>query len=165
MKINCVVARMASCASLLAVCCALPVTCARADDAAAPQDLDKARAYIVQSEKDWVASVVSGRTDPLERIIAADVVDVDTQGHMIDKATMLAQIREAPKYFTSNVLDDVKVRFFGSTTAVAQGSETWQGQNGLPPKGQFVFTDTWILRDGKWQVAATEALMPMEPPK
>jgi hypothetical protein len=48
---------------------------------------------------------------------------------------------------------------------VAQGSETWEGQNGLPPEGQFVFSDTWVLRNGTWQVAATEALIPMTPPK
>ncbi len=126
--------------------------------------IEKARAYIADSERQWVASVVSGDTSTLQRIMAEDVVDVDSQGRFLDKKTMLAEISEAPKYFTSNTLDDVKIRFFGNV-AVAQGSETWEGKNGLPPKGQFVFTDTWALRDGKWQVVATEALIPPTPAK
>ena len=138
-------------AALLAAAGAVPTPALAANATMSPADMEKARAYIEDSEKQWVASVVSGDVSALQRIIADDVVDVDSQGRYLDKTTMLAEIHEAPKYFSSNVLDGVKVRFFGDV-AVAQGSETWEGKNGLPPKGQFFFTDTWVLRDGKWQV-------------
>lgn len=150
--------RRAVCASMLAVAGATTWDHAQAADATlSPADMDTARQFIEESEKQWVASVVSGDPATLERIIADDVIDVDSEGNLADKATMLAQIKGAPKYFTSNTLDFVKVRFFGHT-AVAQGSETWSGQNGLPAKGRFVFTDTWVLRDGKWQVVSTAAI-------
>ncbi len=42
-------------------------------------------------------------------------------------------------------------------TAVAQGSESWVRQTG--ERGRFVWTDTWILREGRWQIVAAEDLI------
>jgi hypothetical protein len=51
------------------------------------------------------------------------------------------------------------VRFYGNT-AVAQGSETWEKRNG--ERGRFVWTDTWIRRNGTWQILAAEDLIAPE---
>jgi len=56
----------------------------------------------------------------------------------------------------------VKVHFFGDT-AVAQGNESWVRRTGTPLLGRFVWTDTWILRNGKWQIVASEDLITPEP--
>ena len=42
-------------------------------------------------------------------------------------------------------------------TAVAQGSESWVRQTG--ERGRFVWTDTWILREGRWQIVAAGDLI------
>jgi hypothetical protein len=52
---------------------------------------------------------------------------------------MITDTRNAPKYFVSNRLNDVKVRFYGNA-AIAQGSETWEKRSG--DRGRFVWTDT-----------------------
>jgi len=36
---------------------------------------------------------------------------------------------------------------------------------GAPPRGRFVWTDTWIRRNGKWQIVAAEDLIAPEPGK
>jgi len=36
---------------------------------------------------------------------------------------------------------------------------------GAPPRGRFVWTDTWIRRNGKWQIVAAEELIAPEPGK
>lgn len=74
---------------------------------------------------------------------------------------MIADTRNAPKYFVSNHLNQVKVRFYRDT-AVAQGSETWERRGG--ERGRFVWTDTWIRRNGKWQIVAAEDLIAPEKP-
>ncbi len=71
---------------------------------------------------------------------------------------MLADTRNAPKYFRSNQLNEVRVRFFGNT-AVAQGYETWERRSGQPRRGRFVWTDTWVKRNGQWQIVAAEDLI------
>lgn len=55
----------------------------------------------------------------LESIIAEDLVGVDPRGNLYDKKTIIANTREAPRYFASNELGKVTVRSF-STTVVAR---------------------------------------------
>ena len=126
-------------------------------------DEKEAERYIVESERQWAESVATGDTTVLERILADDFVGVDPKGPFYDKAKMIADTREAPKYFVSNHANDVKVRFYGDT-AVAQGSETWERRSG--ERGRFVWTDTWVRRNGKWQmVAAEDVIAPEHPAK
>ena len=72
---------------------------------------------------------------------------------------MIGDTPNAPKHFVSNRLNDVKVRFYGKT-AVAQGSETWEKHSG--ERGRFVWTDTWLQRNGHWQIVAAEDLIAPE---
>lgn len=111
--------------------------------------------YIQAGARQWAESVATGRTEDLERIIADDFVGTDPQGRRYDKAKMLENTREAPKYFASNQIGPVMVTFFGNT-AVAQGEETWTRHRGDPISGRFVWTDTWMKRNGKWQIIAAQ---------
>ena len=122
----------------------------------------EAERYIVESERQWAESVANGDASVVERILADDFLGVDPDGNLYEKAKMVAYMREAPKEFISNHLNDVKVRFFGDT-AVAQGDESWVRRTGTPLRARFVWADTWILRNGKWQIVASEDLIVPEP--
>ena len=56
-------------------------------------------------------SVASGDTTVVQRILADDFVGVDPKGRQYDKSGMVTDTRNAPKYFVSNHLNGVKVRF------------------------------------------------------
>ena len=114
--------------------------------------------YIIESERQWAESVATGDTTAIKRILADDFVGVDPKGRLYDKAAMIAETAQAPKEFVSNRLNQVRVRFFGNT-AVAQGSESWVRRRGEPRRGRFVWTDTWICRNGQWQIVAAEDLI------
>lgn len=122
---------------------------------------DKVEQYILESEKQWAESVASGDTTAIERILADDFLGVDPKGNFYDKAKMISGTRDAPKYFASNRLGRVIVRFFGDT-AVAQGEESWVRHQGEPRRGRFVWTDTWVRRNGVWQIVAAEDLIAPE---
>ena len=115
--------------------------------------------YILESERQWAESVATGDTSAIERILADDFIGVDPEGRQYAKQKMIEETRNAPKYFVSNHLNDVKVRFYGNT-AIAQGSETWEKHSG--ERGRFVWTDTWLQRDGRWQIVAAEDLIAPE---
>jgi hypothetical protein len=85
---------------------------------------------------------------------------VDFRGRLYDKAKMIADTRNGPNYFISNHLNEVKVRFYGDI-AIAQGNESWERRTG--ERARFVWTDTWIRRDGRWQIVAGEDLPMPEP--
>ena len=117
--------------------------------------------YIVESERQWAESVANGDASVVERILADDFVGVNPDGSLYEKAKMVADTRDAPKYYISNHLNEVKVRFYGDT-AVAQGNESWVQRTGTPKHGRFVWTDTWNKRNGKWQIVAAEDLIVSE---
>lgn len=125
----------------------------------ADKDQKESERYILESERQWAESVASGDTSAIERILADDFVGVDPKGHLYSKQQMIADTRNAPKHFVSNRLNDVKVRFYGDT-AIAQGSETWEKRTS--ERGRFVWTDTWIRRNGRWQIVAAEDLIAPE---
>jgi ketosteroid isomerase-like protein len=128
-------------------------------DCGAQKDQKETERYILESERQWAESVATGDTSAIERILADDFIGVDPQGRLYTKQQMIDETRNAPKYFVSNRLNEVKVRFYG-TTAVAQGSETWEKHSGQ--RGRFVWTDTWLKRNGRWQIVAAEDLIAPE---
>ena len=111
--------------------------------------------YICDSARGWAESVATGDPRVVQRIIAEDFVGVDPKGKLYRKAEMVADTAKAKNYFSSNTINDVIVRFYGNV-AVAQGSETWTRKNGK--KGRWVWTDTWLKRNGNWQIIAAEDL-------
>lgn len=123
------------------------------------KDQKETERYILESERQWAESVATGDTSAIERILANDFIGVDPRGRLYPKQQIIDETRNAPKHFVSNRLNDVKGRFYGNT-AVAQGSETWQKHSG--ERGRFVWTGTWLTRDGRWQIVAAEDLIAPE---
>src|SRR4029450_3012145 len=132
--------------------CCLLCQCAR-------NDQKQAERYIIESERQWAESVATGDSSVVERILADDFLGVDPKGRLYDKGKMISETRNAPEYFASNHLNEVKVRFYGET-AIAQGNESWERRTG--ERARFVWTDTWIRRNGRWQLVATEDLIAPE---
>jgi len=129
--------------------------------AAAPNLPDAAK-FIADAERDWALAVASGDTAIVEQIVAEDFIGVAPDGTQYNKQDAIRDTRESAKDFVSNHLNRVKVRFFGNT-AVAQGDETWEKQAGEQRHGRYVWTDTWILRNGRWQIVAAHVSMIDEP--
>ena len=128
-------------------------------DCSVQKDQKETERYILESERQWAESVATGDTSAIERILADDFIGVDPKGRQYNKQQMIDETRNAPKAFVSNRLNDVKVRFYGNT-AIAQGSETWEKRSG--ERGRFVWTDTWLQRNGRWQIVAAEDLIAPE---
>ena len=119
----------------------------------ADASLQQAKTYIEDSEHQWVQAVTTGDTAVVERTLAPDFIGVGPDGKTFDKSVMVDLIRQAPQEYVTNRLNEMSVKFFG-TTAIATGSETWDRRSELPKRGRFVWTDTWMLRNGQWQVVA-----------
>lgn len=119
----------------------------------------EAERYIRDSESQWAEAVANGDVSVVQQILSDDFIGVDAgDGHLYPKAEAISWIQQHHTEYHFNHLDDMKVRFFGNT-AVAQGSESWERRTGEPRKGRFVWTDTWVLRNGQWQIVAAEDLI------
>ena len=134
----------------------LPLMCSLAL-AQSTDDHATDRAYIRQAETEWAESVATHDVKVLERIMADDFEGVDIDGSHYSKADAIKEYGTHAIDFVSNHLSEVQIRFYGQA-AVAQGSESWKKKDGT--QGKFVWTDTWIKLEGKWQVVAAEDLVP-----
>lgn len=122
-----------------------------------------AERYIRQASADWASSVATNDASVIKRILAEDFVWV-LDGRVIGKREAVAEAAAGPGPFLSNKLDYVNIRFFGDT-AVAQGRETWRRSRGKVLHGSFIWTDTWVRRNGEWQVVASQdSVIPLDIP-
>jgi Domain of unknown function (DUF4440) len=119
------------------------------------------RAYIQQAEYDWAQSLVTNDVRVIERIFADDFAGVDIDGSLYSKTDTINGSRTAPSEFVSVHLNAIEIRLYGDA-AVVQGNESWEDKDGTP--GKFVWTDTWIRRDGRWQIVAAEDVVVAEDP-
>ncbi|HET7000693.1 MAG TPA: nuclear transport factor 2 family protein [Puia sp.] len=142
----------------LVICMALFVTSNCVQAQSSKIDYAKARQYITESEKQWAEASASGDTTVIHRILADDFIGVAPNGIQYHKRQEIYNTSVGPKLYSSNHLNKVKIRFYGNM-AVAQGDESWVRISGNPLTGRYVWTDTWLLRNGKWQIVAAEDLV------
>ncbi|GEM_PF-377340 len=122
---------------------------------AAPRECLSGKAaerYITASEAAWAESVSTNDPSVVKRVLADDVVWV-LDGTVRDKRAAIRGAENSASDFASDHLLYAHVRMFGDF-AVVQGSEAWVGTGGK--KGRFVWTDTWLCRNGQWQIIAAE---------
>lgn len=137
---------------LLCIATAVVLAGSAAAAAAASQSDQEAEQYIRASEAAWAESVPTNDSSVVKRILADDVVWV-MDGEVLDKPAAIRLTEGEPNDFASNHLEYANVRIFGDT-AIVQGKEAWTKKDGK--RGYFVWTDTWLRRNGQWQIIAAE---------
>jgi uncharacterized protein (TIGR02246 family) len=103
--------------------------------------------------RQWAETAVTGDTTVIKTILANDFIGTSPEGILYTKQDFINDMKAHPSAFTSNVVNDIKVRFF-SNVAVAQGNETFTRKNG--EVARFVWTDVLIQRNSEWQVVAAQ---------
>lgn len=116
-------------------------------------DPNRANAEIRNLENSWAQVAVSGDPTVIEANFSDDFLGVSPDGTQYTKQGFIDDTRAHPPGFTANVLNDVKVRYFGNI-AVAQGDETFTRKSG--EQGRFVWTDVLLRADGRWQIVAAQ---------
>lgn len=122
-------------------------------------DPAKAEALIREYSQTWASVAVTGEPSALEEIFADDFIGTDSDGRLYTKRQFIENARSNPANLISNVVDEVKVRFFGNV-AVAQGNETFTQKDGLSRR--FVWTDTYVFRESRWEMVAAQDLLAPE---
>ena len=109
-------------------------------------------------EQDWNDADVNNDVAWFERNLAYDYSSVSSRsGALGDKAEEIADIRAPKRKLTSAVLSDFNARVSGDSAVVTGVNHV----TGTDDKNQAFdrrirFTDTFIRRDGRWQVWATQ---------
>ena len=110
-------------------------------------------------EKRWQKAIVNKDVATIDELLANDFVATSSTGRVGSKSTLLSLVRRDKNEYTSAKVRGMSVRMAGPKTAIVTGTAT---ESGTTPDGKTFrisrrFTDTWMLRDGKWKCVASQA--------
>jgi len=100
---------------------------------------------------------IHGDKTVFERLLADEMVSVSDEGDVTGKNDVIKGVRPWPVSVKATlVAEDVQVHLFGDT-AVVSGLKTmkWE-RNNLPHSDQYRETNTYVRRDGRWQLIASQ---------
>ncbi len=85
---------------------------------------------------------------------------VTLTGKVSNKSHWLSEIKKDKDSYKSATNGKIDVRVYGGQTAVVTGAATEVGtdKDGKEFRRTFRWIDTWVDRNGKWQIVASQAM-------
>jgi hypothetical protein len=117
---------------------------------------DPTAKYIIEMERKWAEGVCTDN-GVVAGLLADDFQGTAPNGARFTKADELRD-EKGPHTAHDCGLDEARVRFFGDSLAMVYGKEHAVGKDKDQPNARVcqVWTDTWLKRNGKWQVIAAQ---------
>lgn len=118
-------------------------------------------ATIRDIEEKWETSIMTHDPSVAQAYLADDFRGISSKGKVMSKANLIAEIKKDTDTYTSAKNGKLDVRVFGGQFAVATGLSTEAGKSkdGKDFKRSYRWTDAWVLRNGKWQCVASQAML------
>ena len=124
---------------------------AAADDAITQDEL-------VRRTQDLYNAIVPGNQEPWKKYFGDDCIFADEKGRLMDKTALVADITPMPAGYSGTIkVANVKSRIYADTAVLSYDcneTETIFGQN---LTARYHTTDTWLRRNGAWQIIASQA--------
>ncbi len=109
---------------------------------------------LMQIERDWAAAGVKGDWTALDKILASEYVN-NSDGTVRPKKQILAEMKSGASKTTSASTSEMKVLILGDTGIVHGLWADKSTRNGKDTSGTYRYTDIFVKRDGRWQVATS----------
>src|ERR1043166_716838 len=118
-------------------------------------------ATLREIENKWEASFMTHDPSITKAYLADDYRGVSSKGKVMNKSSLLAEIKSDTDSYTSAKNGNMDVRVFGGQFAVITGTstETGKGKDGTAFKRSFRWTDAWVLRKDQWQCVASQSML------
>lgn len=125
---------------------------------AAQQPLSKAEEEVRKLERQWLDAYEQHNAEAMDRIVADDFTITFPNGAIQTKPQLMAMIK-APRPATQPRMrfstEGVQSRAYGDTVILLGRVITEYERDGKKVKEQSRYTDTYVRRDGRWQVVAS----------
>lgn len=110
-------------------------------------------------ENKWETATTAHDPSVAGGLLADDYVGVNSKGKVMNRASLMSEIRKDKDTYTSAKNGKMDVRIFGGQFAVVTGTSTEIGKdkNGKAFNRTFRWTDVWVDRKGKWQCVSSQA--------
>jgi hypothetical protein len=119
---------------------------------------------MVEAERKW-AVIECVPSDVDKQFLAEDFVGTATDGTRYSKADVLSDPTHGTITARACSLLSAHVSFVGDSVAMVYGSETSirKDKNGKEFNRTLIWTDTWLKRNGKWQIIAVQDMLVPNP--
>jgi len=125
---------------------------------AAERDAAISENELVRRTQELYDAVVPGDQAPWKKYFADDSIFADEKGRTMDKLKLIADITPLPAGYSGAIkLEHVQSRIYDNVAILsydANETETIFGQN---LSARYHISDTWLRRDGNWQIIASQA--------
>jgi ketosteroid isomerase-like protein len=112
---------------------------------------------LLQAEAALCQAFESGDADALRKGLTEDFTLVDSRGTVSGFAQNVDEVARREPYYDVFRNHDQQVRLYGAA-AIVVGITSIKGKAGGEAfAADFRYTDTWVLRDGHWLLAASHA--------
>lgn len=120
---------------------------------------------LIRRTQELSDAVAVGNQAPWQKYYADDCLYFDEKGHSMDKHALVADITPLPAGYSGKIVVLNPKSHIENKTAIfsydQNETETIYGQE---MKARYHETDTWLLRNGEWKIAATQVLRYYEDP-
>jgi ketosteroid isomerase-like protein len=112
-------------------------------------------ATITQLERNWAAAIVNRDMGALERLLAKEFNGTSPNAHTYSREMAIADVKSGIYAVDKMNLDEISVNVFGNTAVAFTSQEEKSRYGNEDFSGHYHYTDTWVKRNGGWQVVAS----------
>ena len=126
--------------------------------AAADKDVAITENELIRRTQELYDAVVPGNQAPWKQYFAADCIFSDEKGRTMDKTRLIADITPLPTGYSGTIkLERVQSRIYDNVAILSYDANETEAIFGQNLSARYHVTDTWLRRDGNWQIIASQA--------
>jgi hypothetical protein len=114
-------------------------------------------AELSKLEQVWNDAYVHGNVEPLEQLLADDLIVTMTDMAVLTKAQSIGLLRSGRLKFPRYETSDIRIRVYGDAAVVTGRLRRTRTVDGKNVDDDWRFTKVYVRRSGKWQVVAWHA--------
>jgi Domain of unknown function (DUF4440)/Domain of unknown function (DUF3471) len=120
---------------------------------------------LIKRTQELYDAVAAGNQEPWRKYFAEDCIYSDEKGRTLDKAKLIADIKPLPRGYSGAIkVENVQHRIVGATAVLNYDLNETEAIFGQNLHARYHVTDAWLLRDGQWQIVASQAMRYYEDP-
>ncbi|HET6267281.1 MAG TPA: DUF4440 domain-containing protein [Acidobacteriota bacterium] len=120
---------------------------------------------LVHHTQELFDAVASGDRAPWQKYFADDALYFDEKGRSMTKKALLEDLTPLPKGYAGTIkIMNPQSRIIGDTAILSYDMDETEIVFGQNLKARYHATDTWMFRNGQWQVTASQVLRYYEDP-
>jgi Domain of unknown function (DUF4440) len=120
---------------------------------------------LVRRTQELFDAVVPGNKEPWQKYFADDCIFADEKGRTFNKTQLIADITPLPKGYSGTIkIVKPKSIIHGGTAILSYDLDETETIFGQKLTARYHVTDTWLNRNGAWQIASSQAMRYYEDP-